>query len=154
MQQIYRGTPMLKYDFNKVVAQQLNHLASLAKWLSFRFCFFFHFFHHNFFIHKKDMEHWSKIYSNFSTLKSLTKKFNYLNHIKWHRRCKSLTFNQTNTWKSCYKRNIKVFKKVFDICSQILAKKSLGSINFSWDGRVTSKIHIFFGLGCLIVDFE
>ena len=40
------------------------------------------------------MEHRSKIQSNLNTLKSLTKKLNHLDHVKWHRRCKSLTFNR------------------------------------------------------------
>ena len=39
-----------------------------------------------FFLYKEYMKHyWNKI-------KSLTKKLNHLGHIKWHRRCKSLTF--------------------------------------------------------------
>ena len=42
------------------------------------------------------MEHSSKIQSNLKKLKSLTKKLDYLAHIKWHRRCKSLTFQQKN----------------------------------------------------------
>ena len=33
----------------------------------------------------------------FNTLKSLTKKLNHLDYIKWHRRCKYLTFKKTST---------------------------------------------------------
>ena len=36
-----------------------------------------------------------KLQSDLNTIKSLTKKLNHLDHIKWHRRCKFLTFQQT-----------------------------------------------------------
>ena len=47
------------------------------------------------------MEHCSKSQSNLNTLKSLTKKLNHLDHIKWYRRCKSLSFQQANTRSCC-----------------------------------------------------
>ena len=72
-----------------------------------------------FFLYKQHKEHRSKVQSNLNTLKSLTKKLNHLDHIKWHRRCKALTSQQTNT-RSCCKKLLKQSSIIF---CRILRKK-------------------------------
>ena len=69
---------------------------------------------------------------NLNTLKSLTKKLNYVFHIKWHRRRKSLTFSR----QICCKSSI-----IFCRFSQ--KKKRLVLLLFNRDGRVTANRNVF-----------
>ena len=57
--------------------------------------FFKNICYHYFLFYTKSMWNTETTFSqNLNTLKSLTKKLNYLFHIKWHRRRKSLTFSK------------------------------------------------------------
>ena len=74
----------------------------------------------------------TKFSQNLNTLKSLTKKLNYLFHIKWHRRRKSLTFS-----KQIYCKSSIIF------CRFSQKKKRLVSLLFNRDGRVAANRNVF-----------
>ena len=104
-------------------------------------------FDHYFFFHKKSI---------WNTETKSSQIFNYTqvtnedvkptgSHYMANKLRKSLTFQQKNTRRCCTLRNMEVFRKVSYLL-QIFAKKSLGPVLFSRDGRVIRNILLFSAL--------
>ena len=93
------GELLLIQEIGRTADNSRHFRKNRETWTIWDFYLFFHFFVIAIFLlYTKSIWNTEAKSSQIETLKSWTKKLNHLGQIKWHRKCKSLTF-----WlKKCY----------------------------------------------------